>query len=75
MRTLTLSESVSTNGGLTFDRTFFKENILKPVTGGAAAGVALGFVLGQTNLGRFALAYGAAAVAYKLTTSLLSEVV
>lgn len=75
MRTLTLSELNYTNGGIALDRTFFKENILKAGTSGAAAGVALGFVLGQSNLGRYAMAYSAAAVAYKLTTSLLSEVI
>lgn len=75
MRVLSSSALQHINGGITLNQVFFKENVLKAGASGAAAGVALGYVLGQTNLGRFALAYSAAAVAYKLTTSLLSEVI
>lgn len=75
MRTLTLSELNSTNGGIALDRAFFTENAIKPAAGGAAAGIALGYILGQTNLGRFAVAYGGAAVAYKLSTWAISQVI
>lgn len=75
MRTLTSLELNQANGGLALDQTYLKETFLKPFAGGAAAGLAIATVVGQANLGRYALAYGAGAVAYKFCMSLMNEVV
>lgn len=75
MRTLNFSELHHTNGGIALDQAFFKENVVYPAAGGAVAGVALGFVLGQSNLGRYALGYSALFISYELATGILRQVV
>lgn len=76
MRTLTSLELNQTNGGLALDQTYVKENILKPLASGAVAGLAIGYMfVGSANLGKYALAYGVGAVAYKIGYSIISDVV
>jgi hypothetical protein len=75
MRTLNFSEVHHANGGLVLDQAFFKQNVLYPAAAGAVAGVALGVVLGQSNLGRYAAGYASCFTAYALTTVLLSQTI
>lgn len=75
MRALTFAEVQHANGGLALDQAFFKQNVLYPTASGAVAGVVLGVVLGQSNLGRYAVGYASCFTAYALTTGLLSQTI
>lgn len=75
MRTLTCLELNQTNGGLAFDQAYLKDNMIKPLASGAIAGAVIGYIfLGSKNLGTYALAYGAGALTYKVTQSIVNQV-
>jgi hypothetical protein len=75
MRTLTATELNQANGGFALNQAYIVDNVVKPMASGAIAGAVIGYMFGQTNIGKYALAYGVASAASTLGMSFVNQVI